>query len=263
MARLDTSKHDSQRIPTSSPAQLVLPPPPFLPDEVTLPRAAPLPLELAPMLVSPDGRRTPITVAPTARDVEPSPPQRRIGELTLAAALAFGVAWLARGGLASEPADAAAPPVAALATPPLAPAAAPTPPCPLPPTATARESVANSHIPLVSVSELPLLRATTTRGASAERLRKRRYPNPSSGNAPNRSELGSVLGQVSRSAESCGERNGPVRVVVTFGNSGAARSVQVSGPGVPSTTRSCIASTAARARVPAFQGEPITVSKTL
>lgn len=173
MARLDTSNSDRPRDPSDAPQQVVLPPPPFLPDEVTLPRAAPLPLAVAPMIIGLDGRRTPITVAPTARDVEPSPPPRRIGELALAAALAFGVAWLARSGLASEPADAAAPPVAALAGPPVAPAAAP-PPCPLPPSPTTHANVADAQIPRVAVSDLPLLRPKATSRASSERLRKPR-----------------------------------------------------------------------------------------
>ena len=58
-------------------------------------------------------------------------------------------------------------------------------------------------------------------------------------------------------------RGGPVRVVMSFNNTGVARSIRVSGVDLPATTRSCIIGAASRARVPAFSGDPVTVGKTL
>jgi hypothetical protein len=75
--------------------------------------------------------------------------------------------------------------------------------------------------------------------------------------------LQEALAQVARAASGCGERGGPVRVVVTFANSGVARSIQVSGEDLPAPTRSCMIGAASRARVPAFTGDPVTVAKTL
>jgi hypothetical protein len=68
---------------------------------------------------------------------------------------------------------------------------------------------------------------------------------------------------VAQTSAGCGERGGPVRVVVTFASSGVARGVQVSGRDLPSATRSCIIGAASRARVPAFEGVPVSASKTL
>jgi hypothetical protein len=68
---------------------------------------------------------------------------------------------------------------------------------------------------------------------------------------------------VANAASGCGERDGVVRVVITFGNSGVARSIQVSGKDLPSQVRSCITGAASRARVASFSGAPVTVSKSL
>src|SRR5262249_6882191 len=113
----------------------------------------------------------------------------------------------------------------------------------------------------VSVSDLPLLGAgravpATERGRGSAR-------DVTASGEPSRAQLGSALSQVARSAGGCGEREGPVRVVIRFANSGVARSIRVSGAELPATTRACIIGAASRARVPAFSGEPITVGKTL
>jgi hypothetical protein len=50
---------------------------------------------------------------------------------------------------------------------------------------------------------------------------------------------------------------------MSFAGSGVARSIQVSGSDLPAPTRSCIIAAASRARVPAFSGDPVTVTKTL
>ena len=232
-------------------------------DEPTLPRAARVPFEPPPELLE---KPAVPSVAPTALDVEPSPnkPQaRRPIELALVAVGAFVLAWLGHSAL--NPRTAAAPPPAPLAV--IAPAAA-APACE--PTAPAPVHTSSSAIPTIAVADLPLAGAkaasaavlTSTIGGSNKAARSS-VSGSSSNGRPSRSDLVAALGQVARAASSCGERGGPVRVVVSFANSGVARSVQVSGTDLPSTTRSCMIGAASRARVPAFSGDPVTVSKSL
>jgi hypothetical protein len=225
-----------------------------LEDEVTLPRPARLPSEVA-HAASVDEIRDVPTVAPTELDVAiPSAPRRR-GELVLVAALAFGLAWFGRGSPEAPPSGPVAAVTAASRVPaPSAPAAAPA--CPAEPSA---------NIPTVALADLPVLGAgtfvpfraatqATTRTSSVRR---------SSSEGPSRQELVAALGRVASVASGCGDRDGAVRVVITFANSGVARSIQVSGQGLPSPVRSCIIGAASRARVASFAGEPVTVSKSL
>ncbi|HEX2875686.1 MAG TPA: hypothetical protein VHP33_30750 [Polyangiaceae bacterium] len=231
-------------------------------EEPTLPRAARVPFETPPQLLE---KPAVPSVAPTALDVEPSPSKaqpRRPIELALVGLGAFALAWLGHATLnARSPAEMppiTAPAAAAVVTP--APACEPAPAAP-----TTLSS--SPGIPTVSVADLPLAGA---KGASAATVPaalggagKASRASASSDGRPSRSDLVAALGQVARAASSCGERGGPVRVVVSFANSGVARSVQVSGADLPSTTRSCMIGAASRARVPAFTGDPVTVSKTL
>jgi hypothetical protein len=227
-----------------------------LDDEVTLPRPARVPSDVA-RAENPEEARDVPTVAPTALDLAvPSPPHRR-GTLALVAALAFGLAWFARG---SSEGPAQAPMAAA--------AAVPTAAAPVAPALCAPD--VSSSIPIVALADLPLLggatvaaatvstpglaRASTTRPVTARR---------SSSEGPTRQELMAALSRVAGVASGCGERDGAVRVVITFANSGVARSIQVSGSGLPSQVRSCIIGAASRARVASFSGEPVTVSKSL
>lgn len=232
-------------------------------DEATLPRAARVPLEPPPELLE---KPAVPSVAPTAMDVEPSPskPQpRRTVELALVACGAFVLAWLGHAAFNPRSPAAAPPPAAPLA----AAMAAPAPACePAAPTTL----TSSSSIPTVSVADLPLAGAKGASAATvtasvggAGRSTRSSGSGASSGGRPSRSDLVAALSQVASAASSCGERGGPVRVVVSFANSGIARSVQVSGADLPSTTRSCMIGAASRARVPAFTGEPVTVSKTL
>lgn len=233
-------------------------------DEPTLPRAARVPFEPPPELLE---KPAVPSVAPTALDVEspPSKPQaRRPIELGLVAAGAFALAWL--GHAALNPGSPTAPPPAA---PPVVAAAVAAPACE-PAAATPATFTSSSGIPTVSVADLPLAGAkgatatvTASTSSGSGRAARSSASSASSGGRPSRSDLVAALSQVARAAGSCGERGGPVRVVVSFANSGVARSVQVSGADLPSTTRSCMIGAASRARVPAFTGEPVTVSKTL
>lgn len=233
-------------------------------EEPTLPRAARVPLEPPPVLLEAPAMQS---VAPTALDIEPSlsrPRPRRTMELLLVAVGAFGLAWIGHAKL-NPRSPAGAPPAAAAAT---APAAA-TPACePAPAAPTVLTSI--SGIPTISVADLPLAGAKGKGGtvvastpSGARRAARSSGSATSSDGRPSRSDLMAALSQVASAASSCGERGGPVRVVVSFANSGVARSVQVSGADLPSTTRSCMIGAASRARVPAFSGDPVTVSKTL
>lgn len=229
---------------------------PVFDEEVTLPRPARVPQGLIiEEPVAEKGREVP-TVAPTALTVRaPSPPRRR-GELVGVAVLGFALAWFMRGTTEPEPLIPA--PVAA-AQPPAPVAAAP----PVQPT----EAPPASTIPLLSLAELPVLGArgeagrVTTAGLRTSVAPRRRAAESADG--PSRGELAAALGRVAGVASGCGERPGPVRVVISFAPSGVARSIKVSGQGLPSSVRSCIIGAASRARVASFSGDPVTVAKTL
>lgn len=198
----------------------------------------------------------PLSVSPTAIDVPaPAPPRRRY-EIAAVAALSFGLAWFVQGVLSP---DAAAPneaqPVAAAAAAPAAsPVAVPLPVTPTPP----------STIPMVAVDDLPVVgRRGSTAPASLRRSVTASSSRSSDDGGPSRSALVGALSRVASVASGCGERGGPVRVVVSFASSGVARSIKVSGKDLPAATRSCIIGAASRARIPAFSGDPVTVAKTL
>ncbi|MDF3070692.1 MAG: hypothetical protein K0R38_6293 [Polyangiaceae bacterium] len=212
---------------------------------------------------------TPTTVAPMAMDVEPPRRGRRPIELVAVAVAAFAVAWIAHGVLKKKPSE----PSAMLGSPSATLAAAAAAPACEPPKAEASSSATpTSTIPTVSVADLPLAGArgnaiaASFSGAAVSRASSRAVSNSSShnsGGAPSRSDLMNALNGVARAAGGCGDRGGPVRVVLSFANSGVARSIQVTGPELPAATRSCIIGAASRARIPAFTGDPVTVSKTL
>jgi hypothetical protein len=236
------------------------------PDEPTVPRPARLPSFSSPSFANEIPERSPIaSVAPTALDVEPgAKPRRRKGELALVGVAAFALAWMAHAILHPPTPAAVNLPAMAAAGPIAAPACEPT--------RTSSTISASTHtgssIPTVSIADLPLAgsRGVATMASRAESGRaaaRSSASGTSSNEKPSRSALVEALGQVARAASGCGERGGPVRVVVTFANSGVARSIQVSGADLPASTRSCMISAASRARVPAFTGEPVTVAKTL
>ena len=223
-------------------------------DELTLPRPARLPSAI---VQEPAPKPAIATIAPLAMDVEAPPPQRgRSLELVAVAATAFALAWIGHAKLHPQPSSAAAAPLTPVAM--AAPACAPAP------SPTARES---SAIPTVAIADLPLVGATSAVAApGTTTLARAGVRHPRSTNAsggPSRAELLGALSQVAQAGSSCGERGGPVRVVVSFASSGVARSIQVSGADLPAPTRSCLIRAASRARVAAFSGEPVTVAKTL
>lgn len=254
------------------------------PDALTLPRPARLPESMMPPEFI---ERLPIsTLAPTSADFEPPAPRaRRPLELAAVAVGAFALAWIGHATL-SDGSSGNANLSAAAAAP--APAAAP---AACEPTTLAAEAphTEKSGIRTVSLADLPVAagrgggsaaahaaipsapshasvsRAVRSAPAAAPVAHE---PAPAAvaappPEAPSRSDLVAAMSQVARASSSCGERGGSVRVVVTFANSGVARSIQVSGEDLPASTRSCIIGAASRARVSAFTGEPVTVSKAL
>jgi hypothetical protein len=198
---------------------------------------------------------TPTTVAPTAMDVAPPPnkPRRSI-ELVAVALAGFALAWLGHGKLSSPHAASAG--LASLPSVVARTACEPALNAPAAP---------HSTIPTIALTDLPLIGAPApaAEGATHPSHRGSGRVGASDGDGPSRASLVSALGRVAQAAGGCGERGGPVRVVMSFAPSGVARSIQVSGADLPSSTRSCIIGAASRARVPAFTGNPVTVSKTL
>jgi hypothetical protein len=274
-------------VPPSAPSSADIPPSGAAYDDPTLPPPGRLPYELLPRELLED--RVPIsTIAPTAADVDvPPPPQRARRPIELAAVAfgAFVLAWIGHAALSSSPREdqqslAAAAMAGPAQTPPAAAACEPA----NTPTSTARAE--KTGPPAISVGDLPLAGgksavATTTHVATssapathaASRAARSTpvaapaaaaAPPASLPTAPSRSDLMAAMSQVARAASGCGERgDGPVRVVVSFASSGVARSIQVSGADLPASTRSCIIGAASRARVGAFSGDPVTVSKAL
>jgi len=271
-------------VPPSAPP--VAPVPPALsapPEELTLPRPARLPESITPVEYAPSPFST---MAPMAADVEMPPPRtRRPMELAAVAIGAFALAWIGHATLSGDDSGDATRSLSAAAGVTTAPAS--TPPICEPTTSSASSTSAEKPgIRTVSVADLPLAgnrgdsrasvhaaAATTPAHASASHAARSTpavaapAPAPAAPVAapvsPSRSDLVSAMSGVARASSGCGERGGPVRVVVTFASSGVARSIQVSGSDLPSATRSCIISAASRARVSAFTGDPVTVSKAL
>lgn len=253
---LHRTRVSSPEMPAPLPA-LPLPSLPLLPreltagiDELTLPRPARLPSAV----VGEDATKKPavVTIAPLAVDVEAPPKRGRSVELAAVAVAAFALAWIGHAKLHQEPSVPSTPTPAAVV------AAAPA--CEPAPAATTGTA---STIPIVAVDDLPLAGAANTTGAAWHGGGGRGGARSTSSGGPSRSELVAALSQVARAASTCGERGGPVRVVMSFANSGVARSIQVSGADLPAATRSCMIGAASRARVPAFTGDPVTVAKTL
>ena len=117
-----------------------------------------------------------------------------------------------------------------------------------------------SSIPVVAVSDLPVEGEHAARGAAV-------MSSGAGARSPRlsgmRGELARALGNAARAAQSCGE--GPVntQVVATFAPSGVARSIHFGAGAPPAGMRSCVLIAVARARISPFEGDPVTVSKTL
>lgn len=116
--------------------------------------------------------------------------------------------------------------------------------------------------PVVTVHDLPLeQRAALAGGAPIKAAARGASAAPPSGGG--RGDFARAMAQAARSAQGCGE--GPVhtQVVATFAPSGVPSSVHFGSAPPPAALRSCVLSAVARSRVSPFEGEPVTVSKTL
>ncbi len=113
-----------------------------------------------------------------------------------------------------------------------------------------------SAIPVVSVADLPVEGQRALRGAA---MTSTAAPH----GAGMRAQLARALGNAARAAQSCG--SGPVsaQIVATFARSGVARAIHFGAGAPPAALRSCVLNAVARARISPFEGEPVTVSKTL
>jgi hypothetical protein len=130
--------------------------------------------------------------------------------------------------------------------------------------ATLPVPLAPPAIPVVFLRDLPVEGRKfggATAPAAAHSAYSARSPQSES-SGPNRAALARALGGAAAAARSCGA--GPVnaQVVVTFAPSGVARSIHFASP-PPVPLRTCVLNAISRTRITPFQGEPVTVSKTL
>jgi hypothetical protein len=199
----------------------------------------------------------PQAAAPPAQPATPEPPAPKV-EAPPAPTVATAPATAAAPEPAPEP---AAPPAAAPATPePAAPATKPAAPSyasPSPAPAAPREPSKPT-----SATEKPAPTPATTKPSSGK------PPRPTGPVGPfDRAAAASALSSAASQASSCkksGDPSGTASVTVTFAPSGRVTSANISGPPFAGTaTGGCIASTLRRATIPPFEGDRITVSKTV
>jgi predicted Zn finger-like uncharacterized protein len=187
---------------------------------------------------------------------------------------------------APEPVAAAAPAVSVAGTPPPAPALADddmtfetvkTPPAPATQggPSTAREPTAATPTPGASPQTEPQAEAkpepksapTEVTEAPKAEPRPAREPSAEPSGPFDRAAASAALTTSAAQASGCrkdGDPSGVASVVVTFAPSGRVTSANISGPPFAGTpTGGCIAGALRKARIPAFEGERVTVSKTV
>jgi hypothetical protein len=136
----------------------------------------------------------------------------------------------------------------------------------------------NSDIPLVTLASLPKLterdaerdNVTIVKRAHKPRARAKARPKTearapaetTAGAEADRQALGQALVAAASNASSCGN-SGSARVIVTFAASGQVRGVRFGQAPADKETAGCVRRAIGRARGPAFDGEPVTVSKTI
>jgi hypothetical protein len=195
--------------------------------------------------------------------------------LVAGAAAAAAAGWLALRPTEPEaraPAEGPPAPVeTAEPAPPEAPIATSAPaPIPAPPASAATEPRAPSR---ATAAKQPLTKAPTASDPApkqpAARETTARPTEKELALAPpfDRNAALAALGAASGRAASCrkeGDPSGTATVVVTFAPSGRATSANVSGPPFAGTsTGGCIAAAMRSAKVPAFSGDKVTVSRTV
>ncbi len=234
-------------------------------------------------------------VAPSTKSVPPPAGQRRSGlaaPVLLALAVAAGFLIWKRGGAhgdvlahgvpaAAHPAEPAAPPPAA-PEPTLAPAVTSTP------APTAADDVTFETMPTPAVAtpatvhareapttgDKPAVTPPTPTEPKPEPIAKDEPKTPVAPAEPgepagpfDRAAAAAALGTAATQASACrkdGDPSGVASVVITFAPSGRVTSANVSGPPFAGTpTGGCIAAALRKAKVPAFDGDRVTVSKTI
>jgi hypothetical protein len=148
-------------------------------------------------------------------------------------------------------------------------------PAPAPPSEAAPAQQLASTIPVMSLSDLESTgsrsggAARGSRGASDDEERpssaaKSGGAARSSASGPDKRAIASALaGAAGRAAGCAQDASGTARAVVTFGNSGAVRSVSFESQLPSGVNRSCVYNAISRTRIRPFEGDAITVRKTI
>jgi hypothetical protein len=116
--------------------------------------------------------------------------------------------------------------------------------------------------------ETPTAAVAPKAESAATAARRPEVPKAAAGTAFDRAaaaqSLAAAAAQASTSCKKPGDPSGIASVAVTFAPSGRVTSATVSGPPFSGTaTGGCIASTLRRAQIPAFDGDKVTVGKTI
>jgi predicted Zn finger-like uncharacterized protein len=237
--------------------------------------------------------------APFGTDDDAAPPKRSKGVLVMIVLIALGgiggigfatgrlQPLLAKVGLMAPPAESAAPEAApakgsaaertAASAAPEASAATDASAAPAgsasaapaaPPTGTATTMATAPATGAAPVAAAPGVGGTPRSKEKEPPKEKEAPPAPTgfgAGAAFDAQAAKTALGGAAANASSCKEPGGPTgtgRVSITFAASGRPTSVAVTGDLAGTTVGSCVARLFRGARVPAFSGEPVTVSKT-
>ncbi|MFZ5889936.1 MAG: hypothetical protein ACOY0T_02620 [Myxococcota bacterium] len=220
--------------------------------------------------------------APAVPQIEPDERPRRRFAITLAvAALAVGAVVMAKGSFSGSSAKPESTPQAAtipsprVASPTLS--SAPAAPEPIPTASTPAAAASVKPAPVArsakAVSSSSKTATTPTTAAAAEPPAKapRAAATPVErepvGAGFDRAAAASALATQAAQASACrkpGDPSGTAAVTITFAPSGRVTSANISGPPFAGTaTGGCIAAALRRTRIPAFDGNNVTVSKTV
>jgi predicted Zn finger-like uncharacterized protein len=270
----------------------VLAPPPLLAPVVEAPPPSMPPPSLAPVAAAPGmpqgSMGAPMLYIPPAAPQKKSPLPLILGAVAAVAVLGAVAFFVVGGGdKPTTPGATATEQAATTATPPTAEtAAAPVTP---PPTDTAVAAVdpgekekadavdptkpppekepkgGSAGATSTKTDTKPKEPAAAATPPPAETAKPTETPPPASGNEFSRSAATSALGAAAGSARSCKKPDGPTgggKVKVTFAPSGNVTSAQVQGaPFAGTSVGGCVAGVFRGARVPPFDGSPVTVTK--
>ncbi|MES1186385.1 MAG: MJ0042-type zinc finger domain-containing protein [Myxococcales bacterium] len=139
------------------------------------------------------------------------------------------------------------------------------------PSSEAVPSSADKPVAEKPVAEKPASAASEAKPEPEKPAAKEPAPAPTTPGEPagpfDRAAAAAALNSSAAQASSCrkeGDPSGVASVVITFAPSGRVTSANISGPPFAGTpTGGCIAAALRKARVPAFEGDRVTVSKTI